>query len=69
MVHSGYEASAVNHTFSSLGGFWATVRATFASYRDEEALKLLNEPVHPVHAHNPLVQIAADSSRVEQTPA
>ncbi|HLU49015.1 MAG TPA: adenosyl-hopene transferase HpnH, partial [Planctomycetota bacterium] len=28
MVHSGYEASAVHHTFSSPGGFLATVRAT-----------------------------------------
>lgn len=28
MVHSGYEASAVDDTFSSLGGFWRTVRAT-----------------------------------------
>ncbi len=29
MVHSGYEASAVNDTFSSLGGFLSTVRAYF----------------------------------------
>lgn len=29
MVHSGYEASAVNHTFGSLGGLWATAKATF----------------------------------------
>ncbi len=28
MVHSGYEASAVNATFSSFGGFLATVKAT-----------------------------------------
>jgi hypothetical protein len=56
MVHSGYEASAVNATFSSLGGFLATVKATlFSSYRDEEALRLLDEPQAPVH---PLVQIA-----------
>jgi len=27
MVHSGYEASAVNDTFSSLKGFWETLRA------------------------------------------
>ena len=31
MVHSGYEASAVNDTFSSLGGFWDTLRATVSS--------------------------------------
>jgi hopanoid biosynthesis associated radical SAM protein HpnH len=60
MVHSGYEASAVNDTFGSLRGFWATVRATFSSsYKDEEALAMLNEPAHPVHAYNPLVQIGS----------
>jgi hopanoid biosynthesis associated radical SAM protein HpnH len=66
MVHSGYEASAVNHTFSSLRGFWHTVRATIAnSYNDPSALKLLNEPVRPVHAFNPLVQI--DAGTTEET--
>src|SRR5438309_3130836 len=45
MVHCGYEPSAVNDTFSSLGGFLATIRATlFTSYGDEGAMKLLNEP-------------------------
>jgi hopanoid biosynthesis associated radical SAM protein HpnH len=29
MLHSGYEATAVNDTFSSLKGLWDTVRATF----------------------------------------
>src|ERR1051326_4029469 len=58
MVHSGYEASAVNDTFSSLRGFLATAKATlFQSYRDPAALKLLEEEVRPVHAFNPLVQI------------
>jgi hopanoid biosynthesis associated radical SAM protein HpnH len=31
MVHSGYEASAVNDTFGSFGGLWRTVRAIFFS--------------------------------------
>jgi hypothetical protein len=67
MVHSGYEASAVNATFSSLGGFLATVKATlFSSYRDENALKLLDEPTAPVH---PLVQIAPNESSLQQTRA
>ena len=58
MVHSGYEASAVNHTFSSWRGLWDTMKATFAhTYEDAGALKLLDEPVRPVHAYNPLVQI------------
>src|SRR5215470_4229651 len=60
MVHSGYEASAVNATFSSLGGFLATVKATFSSsYRDEAALRMLDERVEPVH---PLVQIGGTDS-------
>jgi hopanoid biosynthesis associated radical SAM protein HpnH len=57
MVHSGYEASAVNATFSSLGGFLATVKATLSTrYRDEEALRLLEEPAEALH---PLIHIAA----------
>jgi hopanoid biosynthesis associated radical SAM protein HpnH len=56
MVHSGYEASAVNATFSSLSGFLATVKGTlFPHYRDAEALRMLEEPQAAVH---PLVQIA-----------
>jgi hopanoid biosynthesis associated radical SAM protein HpnH len=74
MVHSGYEASAVHATFSSWRGFLATVRATlFNSYKDEGALKLLNEPANPVHGYNPLVQINAQisesSSELEETRA
>jgi hypothetical protein len=62
MVHSGYEASAVNDTFGSLRGLWATAKATFSHrYKDPEALALLNEPVRPVHSFNPLVQINAGS--------
>jgi hopanoid biosynthesis associated radical SAM protein HpnH len=58
MVHCGYETSAVDHTFSSLRGFAATVRATlFTGYKDDEAAAMLREPVRPVHAYNPLVQI------------
>ena len=68
MVHSGYEASAVNDTFGSLRGLWHTARATlWNSYHDLSALKLLDEPVRPVHAVNPLVQIeapAAEETRV-----
>ena len=63
MVHSGYEASAVHDTFGSLRGFLGTVRATFSTkYKDDEALAMLNETVHPVHAYNPLVQIGDTSS-------
>jgi len=70
MVHSGYEASAVNDTFGSLSGFWATVRATFSTaYADREAAAMLREQVRPVLSYNPLVQIAGDSNRLEETHA
>jgi hopanoid biosynthesis associated radical SAM protein HpnH len=70
MVHSGYEASAVNDTFSSWRGFMATIKATlFTAYKDEGALKLLNEPVRPVHSYNPLVQISETSDQLEETRA
>ena len=72
MVHSGYEASAVNETFSSLRGLLATVRATFfTAHKDEQAFQLLNEPVRPVHSYNPLVQIQETSGagELEETRA
>ena len=70
MVHSGYEASAVNDNFGSLRGFLATVRATlFTSYKDEGALRLLDEPVRPMHSYNPLVQIEQDADQLEETRA
>jgi hypothetical protein len=38
MVHSGYEASAVNDTFGSAKGFFRTVRATlFNKYKNKAA--------------------------------
>jgi len=70
MVHSGYEASAVDHTFSGLGGLWATVKAEFSTtYADQDALEMLNEPVRPVHSFNPLVQIETGKSQMEETRA
>jgi hopanoid biosynthesis associated radical SAM protein HpnH len=58
MVHSGYEASAVDYTFSSWKGFLTTVRATlFSRHRDPEAARMLSEPIKPVHAPAHLVQI------------
>ena len=70
MVHSGYEASAVDHTFSGLGGLWAATKAAFSTtYRDPDALELLNEPVRPVHSFNPLVQIETGKTQMEETRA
>ena len=70
MVHSGYEASGVDYTFSSLKGLWETAKATlFTKNEDDEALRMLNEPVKPVHSYNPLVQIDRNPSKFEETRA
>lgn len=70
MVHSGYEASAVDHTFSGLRGLWATAKATLSGkYEDADALAFLNEPSQPVHAYNPLVQIDSGKSQLTETRA
>src|SRR3984957_3797696 len=60
MVHSGYEASAVNDLFGSVSGMWQEVKArVFGEYADDSALRLLDEPNQPGHATGPLVQIDA----------
>jgi hopanoid biosynthesis associated radical SAM protein HpnH len=70
MVHSGYEASGVDYTFSSLKGLLETAKATlFTKNEDDEALRLLREPVTPVHSFNPLVQIDSNSKDYEETRA
>jgi len=70
MVHSGYEASGVDYTFSSLKGLWETAKATlFTKNQDDEALRMLNEPAKPVHSYNPLVQIDRNPSKFEETRA
>ncbi len=70
MVHSGYEASGVDYSFSSLKGLLATAKATlFTKNTDEEALLLLSEQVKPVHAYNPLVQIEGNPEKLEETRA
>ena len=59
MLHSGYEASAVDYTFSFKGVF-ATVRAMlFSQYRDAEALSQIEAEKPPVS----LVQIEAIAPR------
>ncbi|HTV48814.1 MAG TPA: adenosyl-hopene transferase HpnH [Phycisphaerae bacterium] len=57
MVHSGYEASAVNDTFSTVRGFLSTVRATLFSgaYVNREALEALESP--PSNAPGRLVPV------------
>ena len=51
-------------------GFVDTVKATFFSrYPDREALRMLDEPVKPVHAPAGLVQISAGSEEAEEVGA
>ena len=70
MVHSGYEASGVDYTFGSLKGLYAAAKATlFTKNEDDEAYRMLNEPVRPVHSYNPLVQIETPSNNLEETRA
>jgi hopanoid biosynthesis associated radical SAM protein HpnH len=70
MVHSGYEATAVDYTFSSLKGLWETAKSTFSSrYPDSDAEAMLAEHVTPVHSYNPLVQIEKGSDKLEETRA
>jgi hopanoid biosynthesis associated radical SAM protein HpnH len=57
MVHSGYEASAVDYAFGSFRGMFEMVAGFLKRHEDKDALALLNEPAKPVHSYNPLVQI------------
>jgi hopanoid biosynthesis associated radical SAM protein HpnH len=57
MVHSGYEASAVDYAFGSFRGMFEMVAGFLKRHDDKDALALLNESAKPVHSYNPLVQI------------
>jgi hopanoid biosynthesis associated radical SAM protein HpnH len=63
MVHSGYEASAVDDTFGSIKGFLSTVRATLfgGRYADAAALEALEEKSAPA-SHLGLVQLNVRSA-------
>jgi len=56
MVHSGYEASAVNHTFASFGGLVATVKAmVFNTYANPVARKKLDD--EKTRPHGPIAHL------------
>jgi hopanoid biosynthesis associated radical SAM protein HpnH len=70
MVHSGYEASGVDHTFSGLRGLFTYAKAALNwKHEDSDALAMLNEPVKPVHSFNPLIQIDTAKGQFEETRA
>jgi hypothetical protein len=56
MVHSGYEASAVNDTFGSAKGFFKTVRATLFNKYPNKAAQAAAESATP-QTHGQLVQL------------
>jgi hopanoid biosynthesis associated radical SAM protein HpnH len=68
MVHSGYEASAVNHTFASFGGMFATVKAMlFNTYANPGAkARLADEAKKPHGPMAQLVQIGLATDVVEK---
>jgi hopanoid biosynthesis associated radical SAM protein HpnH len=56
MVHCGYEPSAVNHTFSSFGGMWGTIKAMiFNRYANPAAMRRLDE--ERSKPHGPLAHL------------
>jgi len=56
MVHCGYEPTAVDHTFSSFGGLWGTIKAmVFNAYANPAAKKRLQEEAK--RPHGPLAQL------------
>jgi hopanoid biosynthesis associated radical SAM protein HpnH len=68
MVHSGYEATAVDHTFSSFGGLWGTVKAmlfsTYASPKAAQQLEVERDQPHGPELH--LVQLGVDVSALQK---
>ncbi len=64
MVHSGYEASAVDHTFSSVGGLLATAKAVLfgRGYKNPEAMKTLAEPV----SSGPVVKLTVNGGETRE---
>ena len=69
MVHSGYEASAVNDTFGSVKGFLATVRATLfgGGYKDQSAMEGFGDqpaPLPSLHRES-IVQLTVNRSKQE----
>ena len=65
MVHCGYETSANDYTFGSIGGMWATIKALLnTTYADEaEAKKLAAEAKKP---HGPLVTLGISAPKKER---
>jgi hypothetical protein len=65
MVHCGYEPSAVDHTFSSLGGLLGNIKAILMpTYKDPQAAAALAEEAK--RPHGPMVQLGISAKKVER---
>ena len=71
MVHSGYEATAVDHTFTSIRGLWGTIRAMVSpQYRDSHAAEDLKaEELKPHGPEVHLVQLGLDVDALKRAKA
>ncbi len=68
MVHSGYEASAVDHTFGSIGGVVATVKSMlFSRNPNKAALEALNEDAESAHGAPVPLTISALKTQPSET--
>jgi len=67
MVSCGYEPTAVADGFLSWKGFWAMAKGNFNMYKDQHAMKVLND--FKPEGHVPLVQIAGTTRVMEETNA
>jgi hypothetical protein len=67
MVHSGYEASAVDDTFGSLRGLFDCVRGMlFRTHPNKAALAALDDP--PETTNNPRIPLTI-SARLPRPPS
>jgi hopanoid biosynthesis associated radical SAM protein HpnH len=66
MVHSGYEASAVDHTFNSIAGLLATAKAALfgGTYENPKALDALNDA--PSSGHLPIVPLTMNGVKSDK---
>ena len=71
MVHSGYEATAVDHTFTSFNGLWGTIKAMvfnrYASPSATQDLEAEKSKPHGPEVH--LVQLGMDVDALKRAKA
>lgn len=67
MVHSGYEASAVDHTFASFGGMWGTIKAmVFNSYANPGAARRLEREKGKPHGPMAMLGLTVEGKPVAE---